>query len=143
MSRQQHDQALMDGWDGPVFPEGINDLNSAYDAKFLCVDSICPILQMVDGFQGFRSMELRVTTADGYQWFWTADFAVGPELIVRMALPWAKDQSAEGSRADRSVALYSRGGTVTEEQFRSLIEAICASADQFEMPAWVRVRNLG
>lgn len=116
-----------------MFPSDIDLLNDVANTSFWCIDSILPIAREVKGFLGFETMVKSQKTIDDYSWFWTLQFNTGQGAIILLALPWFTDHSqADGTSADRSVAMYTRGGVVSEAQFAALIKGICASASRFK-----------
>lgn len=121
MSKQQHVDARLDGYQGPFFPEAIEELQLVIDnSSSLNGLSLAVIMQTMPDF---ISMEHRPTTQDGYRWFWSLRFQQD-ESIVMVMLPRYQDWSQrDGSQADRSIAVHTTG-EYEEEAASSLLERL-------------------
>jgi hypothetical protein len=105
-------------YSGPFFPDAIADLNVALDARSHNAIDFVEAADTVEGYLGYE----RPKTSDGYSWFWALVFAVDGGLTL-IAIPWAQDwERADGSRCDRSAAVYTR------------------VADNYLDPSWQKVK---
>jgi hypothetical protein len=99
----------------PTFPEGIDRLNDAFEARRAAQQDLNGAVLERVGTKvfGFSRM-FRPTTADDYTWFWALEFARGDGRII-VCFPWAQDwNKRDGSQADRSIAVYARGASGEE-----------------------------
>ncbi len=119
MSRQKVMTAL-EKWDGPIFSEEIDDLNTIYNE----IDASTSTLEELGKtIEGFITMVGEVTTADGYSWFWPLVFRTGNGKIL-VLFPWAQDsEKYDGVELDRSIAIY-REGKANLAEAKVLLERI-------------------
>jgi len=101
MSRKRVKTALK-GHVGPIFPEGINELNEVYEkggANGFIRE------EMGKKIEGFEKIDSGETTDDGYGWFWSLHLKIGKGKIV-VLFPWSLDLD---NKLDRSIAVYQQG----------------------------------
>lgn len=112
MSREQHADALLDGWGGPVFPAELAELDDELAAAGRRVAfglsggwlSSCAgqVRGFVEGTSGPR-------TSDGYQWFWGLHWALVSTRVMLLVPMRMDDEARDDSRSDRSPAVYTQG----------------------------------
>lgn len=114
MSKERCEKAILSEYGDPVFPTVVDDLNGYSASNNLSLDG-CDFEQLGETFPEFVLKD-RPVTSDGYAWFWVLHFKL-KEGFVAVAFPWSQDwDRADGSLADRSIAVY-----------------ICANADPQEV----------
>lgn len=96
--------AVLTGYDGPIFPEKLNKLNTICDkVEFSGLD----LEKIGRSIKSFVKKD-RASTEDGYTWFWGLYFETGRGEIV-VLFPWAQDwDKHQGIQLDRSIAIYTR-----------------------------------
>ena len=118
MSRKQVNTNL-EGYDGPIFIEEIDDLNTVYDAVGASGASLEEIGKTIEGFIKKDSP----STKDGYGWFWSLHFKTTKGEIA-VLFPWAQDwDKHNGIQLDRSIAIY-RKGDASFTEAKVLLERI-------------------
>lgn len=123
MSTKRHDDAFWGvGELRPQFPEGIDELNLAYDAVFPSGAILEKrIGRTITEFKG----RIELTTSDGYYWFSALVFKRGGGQIA-VAFPWAQDWAkTDGVQNDRSIAFYAKE-QVAEVHLRKLLDQLVA-----------------
>lgn len=122
MSGKQHFDAKLKGYNPPVFPQWIEELNRLVNGF---------VLQKVGGsINGFLE-KTRPRTSDGYGWFWGLKFSLGLGKRVLVAFPWSQDwERTDGLELDRSIAVYVTRDVIPEELnslLAKLIDALRAA----------------
>lgn len=121
MSKKQHSDATLEGWNGPFFPESLKQIRETQNNRNIKNgDLLEKSGKRVCGFRGIY----RPQTSDGYFWFWGLVFL---RLFGQAAVlfPWAQDWNAEdGDQSDRSIAIYTKGYVNVEHVIRQLTKAM-------------------
>lgn len=110
MSKKQHNRASLFAWDGPYFPNNIQKLNAKLAEYPQPIDSEA-IQVWCERIPNFVALQHPVEiTSDGYRWYAAAYFkALIGQCRVLVLFPHFDDSSGiDGSKADRSVAVYTR-----------------------------------
>lgn len=113
MSLQQHDEAVLEGFGGPIFPDEVAELNSHFSGSNWCGALLKSLGRGIFGYAGSEGCK----TSDGYMWFCDLVFrsCVTP-VTVCVLFPWKADWDAgDDSSQDRSIAVYTRWGGPTFE----------------------------
>ena len=123
MSGKQHVDAKVKGYDKPVFPARIDDLNHAYDQSSIVKYELQKIGGEIVGFLE----DSEPVSSDSYTWFGGLKYYDGPHFRtggskrILVALPWAQDwERTDGVQNDRSIAFYTFGGVAKDD-----VEALC------------------
>lgn len=100
-------RAALAGYDGPFFPERIDELNDLYGRN---AGWSGEVLKSAARFvAGYQSQTSGTQTDDGYLWFWDIWFKNG-ESVIRLLFPWSDARIAdERSEPHRSIAVYTKG----------------------------------
>lgn len=121
MSGRKHFKAELLGYNSPIFPEGIQALNSAVDRAFINQIILADIGRSI---KGFRRLNTDVRTQDSYFWFAGLEFNISGEKQILVAIPWQQDWDKKSRlQLDRSIAFYPRGVMITVE-VASLLEKL-------------------
>lgn len=129
VSKQQHTDARLEGYQGPFFPPQVETLAETI-GRYGNVNGAL-LEEAAEKMGGFVGKE-RARTSDGYAWFWALIFVTADDIVV-VLLPWAQDwDGTDGTTADRSIAVHSGEGsqsamTAVLDRF---IEAFVDVADQ-------------
>ncbi len=122
MSMQQVPDATLPGWEGPFYPTSTAQLVEAMDARPEAERNRTALERVARRIDGFLSCT-RLTSADGYGWFWTLEFQVKGSSRVLVALPWSQDwDQRDGTQLDRSPAVYTR--RATSDQVASVLTSL-------------------
>lgn len=91
-------------------PEIPHTLNYAYNLNVSCFGSDLEEIGIKASTPTRRfAVRKRVTTHDGYTWFWSLSFYV-PFGTVTVLFPWCQDWGEKDSmQLDRSIAIYKKG----------------------------------
>jgi len=124
MSKKKVKKAVLLGFDGPIFPEGVDSLNKIYNQVNTSGSILDKIVKFISKPGEFVERD-RPATSDKYHWFWSLLFNV-KEGKVAVLFPWSQDWSKRGGlQLDRSIALYTQG-KVTDEDLKLLIGKLIA-----------------
>lgn len=120
MSKAQHTEAQLGGFEGPFFPGSIHTLHHLLDEVRVWDERwLDKAGAAITGYQGMGS---GTVTTDGYDWYRSLYFnSAGGRVVV--LVPWAQDwDKADDSQADRSPAVHTRG--VTESEAEALLKVL-------------------
>jgi len=143
MSMTRVENAYLSDYEGPVFPENINELNKALDKLFqsdlrwpsMAWEVLKQIAKPIPGFQDYLGY---VRTKDGYTWlselsFWLESKEREREVVI--LLPLMNDnQMGNGVSLDRSIAAYHTGG-VSAEEIETIVQSLISA-----MGKWMGIR---
>ena len=134
--------AELKGYEGPFYPEGIDELNHLYrhdghwNGKALG--------RAARLIPGYVRKEAGVRTSDGYVWFWALEFRNGNGGIIRILCPWSKKRVDQKlSKPDCSIAVYTRG-EVGQDEVEHILLMLKRRLDfrlTYELPALKEVRK--
>jgi hypothetical protein len=136
MSRQLVATKLQ-GYDGPF--HAADNLRDVCDLPIreLCGANLEEACRSIPGYK----RQSNPITQDRYAWFWGQHF-ITPNGEVAILFPWAQDQQkADGSSADRAVAVYTKG-KVWEGEISSLTERLAINLrEMFERTAALKAQS--
>jgi hypothetical protein len=141
MSNERHASAHLAGHDGPYFVL-TDELRTAFDTLEDRTGSTLGQLGRL--IAGFARLEQEPKTNDDYVWFWSPRFRT-PYGEMVILIPWSTDpENRDGTRADRSCAIYTTG-LVSEFMMRVImrqfIRAITDRQARERMAMQARVRK--
>lgn len=144
MEAEKMTDALLDGYNGPFFPEAINELNHLYRHNGRWTGKV--LRGTVGKFiSGYLRMEPRIKTSDDYYWFWGLDFMVEGGL-VRILFPWSERKiGQEFSMPHSSIAVYTQG-KASDEAIEHILRVTTKRFDdrlRFEIPALKQTAHKG
>lgn len=100
-------QEVLEGFDGPFYPENIDDLNDVFASYNYCGSLLSETGKKIEGFK--KLLHRQVTLGSnrvGYSWFWGLEFNFGGNKIV-VLFPWVQDwNKTDGIQLDRSIAMF-------------------------------------
>lgn len=123
MSFEQRPSARHEGWDGPFYPPGLEQLNSIHQAGTLTPEAMEEMKQKARVVSWIG--RIRPTTSDGYQW-WTGHLFLMAEGYVAVFFP--------PRESDESIAVY-RQGPVPDETVQRLLQRISSALEAMESEA--------
>ena len=123
MSLKRHTDAVLVGFDGPIFPPAVAELRAAQNkSKTQNGTQLEAAARDVPGFKKTS----RPTTSDDYDWFWSLHFE-RDGLEVAVLFPWAQDWGkSDGDQSDRSIAVYTKGNVVEDQANIVLLQLAAA-----------------
>jgi len=110
MSRKQHPDTRLKGWDGPFYPPLIVKLHDVLASSSANGKDLNLACQEIRDFVGLY-LGGPCRASDGYVWYRLAEYKFAGDRGVRVGFPWWQDwQGGNETTADRSPALYLQGG---------------------------------
>jgi hypothetical protein len=112
MSNKRVTDAVLPGWNGPFFPEGVPRLQQAFSSCQVCTGAQLEQIGVELGKElGAEVACERPVTEEGlgnphYTWFWSVVFKwTGKKVAI--LFPWAQDWGKRnGTQTERCVAVY-------------------------------------
>lgn len=117
MSFERMKEAKLEGYRGPLFPTGIDDLNKAF--RDTPINEFCWLEETVRYLSSYVGVT-RPQTSDGYHWFVAITLNAKNGFLV-VAFPHKP--------TSRSIAFYFQGD-VTPEEIKEVVEKLTAHIGQ-------------
>ncbi|MDD2786229.1 MAG: hypothetical protein PHS79_05090 [Patescibacteria group bacterium] len=118
MSLEQHTNALLKGFQPPVFPSSLMSL-----AQMLVQINGSELGTIGRELPGCTCVKSFLETSDGYSWYRCMFFGSGGEICI--AIPWCQDwEKTDGFQSDRSPAVYVSRPDVPLEKIDGIIERL-------------------
>jgi len=136
MSKQKVKDALLKGFNPPMFPVTLDALRMVQEAT--CTTTGHALELVAKRIGGFIRRD-RPKTSDGYDWFWALHFRCG-RVHIAILFPWWQDfLSTDGDMSDRSIAIYTKG----EEDETEIDQLIVQLQEQMHAVHEERVVTVG
>lgn len=130
MSMQRTPNAMLQGWQGPVYHTLIGEVANACVARSKTGVTNHHLAGAARSCAGFSAIHWSVRTDDGYTWFAMVVFDTAGGKVV-IAIPWARDKNfGDNIPLDRSPGAYLHGLATAQDAGRlsaTLAQAIRAA----------------
>ena len=114
----------LEGWNGPLFPPGLNGLEEIYNEGGFSgeeLETACRSIVAKD--TEFRVLDGNKLTSSSYDWFFVAAFKIGGTEFAILIPPWAEDTTPGDGNLVRAIAVYTKGGP-DQVKIQSVIKAL-------------------